>query len=113
MNIQRTRLGFGLVLAFALIALGPLLSGSRSGLAYADYEQTMSPSQWQALSETVALNLAREGIPTEYIPALTAVVQQALAAAESGSDVVRDSIRSHENYRLGNQILGNQARGWW
>ena len=115
MRIQRTWLAIGCVISFALVGLvEPMLSPGLSGLAVAQAPQAVHPSQWQALAQTVAMNLSRAGIPAPYVPALTreylgafqralmlgmpapqadmiatqhvtAVIQQALAAMAAGA----------------------------
>jgi hypothetical protein len=135
MRIQRTWLAIGCVISFALVGLGPLLSPGLSGLVGAQAPQAVHPSPWQALAQTVAMNLTRAGIPSPYVPALTreylgafqralvlgmpapqadmiatqhvtAVIQQALAAMGSGGSTSTYGNAGGLGYQIGSDGQG-------
>jgi hypothetical protein len=135
MRIQRIWLAIGCVISFALVGLGPLLSPGLSGLVGAQAPQAVHPSPWQALAQTVAMNLTRAGIPSPYVPALTreylgafqralvlgmpapqadmiatqhvtAVIQQALAAMGSGGSTSTYGNAGGLGYQIGSDGQG-------
>ena len=55
----------------ALLVLGPLLYGCEPGLAPAPRPQPPPAIAWQAMGQTVALQLTQAGVPPAYVPALT------------------------------------------